>query len=82
MITEKQLAHLVFKNKYLQSLSTNAGCYHCIKTFFSKDVKQFTDEGQTAICPYCFTDTVVFDNCGFELTLDNLQKANKYWFSI
>jgi hypothetical protein len=80
MITIKQLAHFAFKNKNLQNVAVNAGCYHCTKIFKATDVKEYTDAGQTALCPLCSIDSVVFDNAGFELTEDSLKKAYQYWF--
>ena len=79
-MTIKQLAHLTFKNKHLQNLAINAGCYHCVKMFKASEIKEYTDAEQTALCPFCSVDSVVFDNAGFELTEDNLKKAKKYWF--
>ncbi len=69
-----------FKNKYLQNLAKNAGCYHCCKTFNATEVVNFTDEGQTALCPQCSVDAVVFDSAGFQISEENLQNAKKYWF--
>jgi len=35
------------------------GCYHCIRTFSVEEVVEFTDQGTTALCPYCGMDSVL-----------------------
>lgn len=36
-----------------------ASCYYCFKTFKAKKIKEWADKGETAICPYCYIDSVV-----------------------
>lgn len=81
MIVERQLPLFVMNNRELQKMSTNAGCYHCCKTFLASEVKSYTDQEKTALCPFCDIDAVIFDCIGFNLTEANLTKANKYWFA-
>ena len=76
-----QFPSLAMKNRQLVEQSTNAGCYCCLKIFDSKEIKEYTDEGQTAVCPYCEVDAVVGDMCGFVLNEEILKKAQKYWFA-
>ena len=80
MIVERQLPLFTMKNKNLQGISKNAGCYHCCKIFASVDVKNYTDNGETALCPLCNIDAVIFDCTGFNLNETNLEKAKNYWF--
>lgn len=80
MIGHKQLSHFSMKNKALIDISDNAGCYSCCKIFPTNEIKHYTDDGQTALCPYCNVDAVVGDSSGYTLTEDNLQIAKKYWF--
>lgn len=35
------------------------GCYFCLQTFPSRDVREWTDSGRTAICPHCSIDSVL-----------------------
>lgn len=67
-------------NKTTLSLSNKVGCYHCCKIFYSKEVKSYTDNNKTAICPYCNVDCLVGDNCGFDLNENIIKKANLSWF--
>ena len=80
MMTENQLAQLSFKNKSLQAISNNAGCYHCMKSFSASDIKEYTDSGETALCPLCKVDAVAFDCTGYDLGEASLAKANRSWF--
>lgn len=39
--------------------STECGCYCCQRIFPSTAIEKWTDNGTTAICPYCGTDAVI-----------------------
>ncbi len=75
-----QAAKLAFKNKSEISFSTKCGCYYCLAVFEKSEIKEWTDGGETALCPRCSIDSVIADSTGFELTEENLRKANLYWF--
>ena len=38
------------------------------------------DEGQTAMCPYCFTDSVIGDKSGFPVINSFLEGMCLQWF--
>lgn len=61
------------KNK--QSLKDICGCFHCIKTFDVSEIKDWTDNNETAICPYCDRDSCISVN---EKKL--LTEIHEYWF--
>jgi hypothetical protein len=69
------------KNRRLIESSSMVGCYHCCKLFHPKEIKEYTDNDETCICPYCSIDCIVGDKCGFILEEEILKKANKYWFN-
>jgi hypothetical protein len=48
---------LAFKNR--NTLKDQSGCYYCLKTFETKQIKEWTDQGETALCPFCSVDSVV-----------------------
>lgn len=75
-----ELVNFSFKNKEIISNSELCGCYHCCNIFPYKEIKDFTDDGKTALCPKCNIDTVLGDKCGFSLTKEFLESAKKYWF--
>lgn len=75
-----QLPTLAFKNRSMIESSIFAGCMHCCKTFTIAEIKSFTDNNQTCLCPYCNVDSVIGNSCGFDLNENSLQSANKYWY--
>lgn len=69
------------KNRREIESSTLAGCFSCVKTFDPKEVKEYTDQDQTCVCPHCGVDAVVGDlGLVGELTEEKLRKAKFYWF--
>ena len=55
------------------------GCFYCEKVYQSKEIKESTDDGETAICPKCGIDSVL----SAELPIDDkafLDQMNNYWF--
>ena len=34
-------------------------CIDCLKEYYPKDIREWCDNGTTAICPYCCDDTVL-----------------------
>jgi hypothetical protein len=75
-----QFPILSMKNRKLVEQSTSAGCFHCMKIFDVKEIKEYTDQDKTVICPLCGVDSVVGNMCGFELTEDILKKAHHFWY--
>lgn len=74
------LPKLALKNRQAINQSKNAGCFHCLKLFPIEEIKLYTDNDQTAICPYCNTDCVIGDYCGWQITNESLKIANKFWY--
>lgn len=68
------------KNKSLIDLSNHVGCFHCMKMLKKEEIKNYTDNGQTVICPLCAVDSVVGDACGIEINEQNLVQANNFWY--
>jgi len=68
------------KNKTLVDSSNNVGCFHCMKMIDKTTITQFTDNGQTVICPLCSIDSVIGDACGLEINEQNLIQANNFWY--
>ena len=42
----------------IESLGMDCSCFYCGKRFNPKEIKEWTDKGQTAICPHCGIDAV------------------------
>lgn len=56
------------------------GCFHCMKIFASSEVKEWTDNEDTALCPHCSVDAVLPELLDYKLSEEILKKLNTYWF--
>lgn len=63
------------KNRKTLEQHNQCGCYSCLKVFETTLIKNWTDQNQTALCPFCHTDSVVPI-----VDIEYLQKAKDYWF--
>jgi len=61
--------------------SEQCGCFYCERKFSSKEIVEWVDDGQTALCPHCGIDSVIGSAAGFELTHEFLGKMNESWFA-
>lgn len=63
-------------NRKIIEQSKLCGCYDCKKIFTPQDLSEWDwiDGGNTALCPYCATDTVIGDAAGFKITKEFLRK--------
>ena len=59
--------------------SVRCGCFHCQQTYAADEIKNWTDDGQTAICPRCGVDAVLSDRTD-PLTADFLARMHTRWF--
>lgn len=62
--------------------SKKCGCFYCKRIFNSNEIKQWANDlnGKTALCPYCFVDSVIGDSINIELTEELLETMNKKYF--
>jgi hypothetical protein len=79
-ISVSQLPTVTMKNRAIVESSRQAGCMYCGKIFQINEIKSYTDNQKTCLCPYCNVDAVIGDNSGYEITEKSLQEANKFWF--
>lgn len=56
------------------------GCFHCMQTFKGSEVNEFTDRGQTILCPKCGIDSVLTESSGAPMTREFLEQMNAKWF--
>ena len=56
------------------------GCFYCIQIFKPSEIKDWTDDGQTAQCAKCGIDSVIGSSSSFPITAEFLQEMHKYWF--
>lgn len=70
-----QYHNLSFKNKEIIR-DLECGCFQCIKTFHFNEIKHFTDNEKTALCPFCDINSVI------PVTDINILKEMQFfWFS-
>ena len=65
-----------YKNKVLLFKYENVGCYYCTEVFSPNMIKKWVDDGQTALCPFCETDSVIP-----EIDKTKLKHYHKIWFT-
>jgi len=61
--------------------SDQCGCFYCQKTFAPSTIREWWDDGQTAVCPHCGIDSVLGSASGFPLTTEFLAQMHQRWFT-
>lgn len=58
------------------------GCYFCGEIFTPDKIDSYTrdKDGNTAICPFCWVDSIIGDASGYPVTPKFLKKMGDYWF--
>lgn len=79
--TPLKLAHKrsIFHRKEIEH-SVVCGCFNCLEVFSPVLIKRWTDNGQTAICPYCGVDSVIGDKSTYPITGTFLQDMHNHYF--
>jgi hypothetical protein len=62
--------------------STLCGCFYCLETFIPDEITDWTDKGDTALCPNCGIDSVIGDASGFPVTPEFLAAMERRWFGL
>ena len=78
-VNVRHIAKHAMKNKGELDNSPLFGCYSCMHTGETKEITEWTDKGETAICPNCKTDTILSGSIT-EINKDNLKSINEFWF--
>jgi len=79
MISTSKASQLAFNNSEAIKLSKEVGCYYCCEIFNKEEIKEYTDDGKTALCPKCSVDAILCSSQG-EITKQILEESNKFWF--
>jgi hypothetical protein len=74
-------AMIAMRNKKQVETSHNVGCYYCLQIFPATDVQEYTDNGNTAICPHCHVDSIIPEKAVQTLTESTLKEMHDYWFN-
>jgi hypothetical protein len=70
-------------NRAAVNESEQCGCYSCKRIFASNLIREWCDDGKTALCPYCSVDAVVpeLKRRGFVVTPEYLRAMHDYWMA-
>lgn len=69
-----------FKNRKQLEKDKKCGCFYCCKIFNPKDIEEWCDDEDTAICPYCGIDSVIGESSGYPIDEKFLSDMKKHWF--
>lgn len=81
--TEQQLldAHKhTMDNRHEIERSMECACFDCGEIYNASEVTEWTDNGNTALCPHCGMDCVLGDASGIALTSEFLNAMYRHWF--
>lgn len=56
------------------------GCFHCTDIFDYKNIQDWVDDDDTALCPTCGIDSVIGSASGYPVNKDFLEAMKKHWF--
>jgi hypothetical protein len=60
--------------------SQSCGCFYCLESFHPSEIKDWIDDGKTAMCPRCGIDSVIGAASGFPTSRAFLEQMHQYWF--
>ena len=60
--------------------SEKCGCFHCLDIFDYRNIDDWCDGGDTALCPTCGIDSVIGSDSGYPITKDFLESMKRHWF--
>jgi hypothetical protein len=75
----KQLSKYSKINKIYIENSDMCACYYCLSVFEPKEIINWIDKKETALCPKCGIDAVIGDSVS-QIDTEFLEKASDYWF--
>jgi hypothetical protein len=56
------------------------GCFYCLDIFDYRNIEDWIDDGDTALCPSCGIDSVIGSASGFQISNEFLSAMKKHWF--
>lgn len=63
--------------------SRECGCFYCLRTFPPRDIREWIDGGETAICPNCGVDAVIGSKSGCPVGDGKfLRRMHEFWFKL
>ena len=55
-------------------------CFYCLDIFDYKNIQDWCDDGNTALCPNCSIDAIISLKSDDLITQEFLKAMQKYWF--
>jgi Zn finger protein HypA/HybF involved in hydrogenase expression len=62
------------------AVASKCYCFHCKAIVESRDIQDYTDNGQTAICPKCGIASIIPDSIEEGVDEQTIAEMNEYWF--
>ena len=56
------------------------GCFYCLDIFDYKNIQDWCDDANTALCPSCSIDAIISLKSDDLITQEFLKAMQKYWF--
>jgi len=69
-----------WENRELLAKVKRAGCFSCRSLIRVRDIRDWTDNGRTALCPRCEIDAIIPSGQGFKINKKLLGILHKYAF--
>lgn len=67
-------------NRNLIMLANRCYCFHCKTALDRHEIKEYADDGQTAICPKCGIDAIIPDSIEDSIDEKTISEMQEYWF--
>ena len=67
-------------NRNLVAVANKCYCFYCKTISDSLEIKDYADNGQTAICPKCGIDSIIPDSIEETMDEKTIAEMNEYWF--
>lgn len=59
----------------------SCGCFYCLEIYSPKEISEWIDQDQTALCEKCGIDSVLPESDQYDLSREFLEKMHEYWFN-
>lgn len=71
-----------FANKKILKQAKKCGCFYCCRIFSTEEITMRIedDPDSTALCPYCFVDSVIAESKSIILSKELLEKIHEIYF--
>lgn len=78
--SDLERAHQHSSHHRAELMRSVCGCFHCLETFEFDLIRQWTDNNNTALCPFCSIDAVIGSASGYPIDANFLGVMQTRWF--